>query len=681
MALDSALAYPETRQDPVREVLHGHELIDPYRWLEDAESAESLAWMEAQNELTRGALDAYPGRAALHQRLEELLSIGSLSTPHPRRDRIFYFRREGTQNHSVLYLRVADGPERVVLDPNLWSKDGTSSLDWYYPSKDGKLIAYGRSEAGDEKSTLHVMEVDSGNLLADRIPDTRAASLAWEPDHQGFFYSRYPPGESYSRKIYHHRLGRPWEEDPLVYGEGRAPEDWPSASLSPDGRWMVISVSVGWTRTDVYLCDRETDTWTTLVEGVDALFGVSIVDGVIHVNTNHEAPRYKLLTTTVDKPQREHWRLLIPESEGVLDWVGRTGDQLFALYSVNAVSELRRFTLDGQPLGNLELPALGSVTGVGREWDGNEVYYGFSSFTFPPSIYRYDLETGTTTLWGKVEADVSPEHYTMEQDWYVSRDGTRVPMFLVYRKDLPMNGDNPTLLTRYGGFNVSMNPDFYRTNFLWLERGGVFAMANLRGGSEFGETWHQDGMLGKKQNVFDDFVCAAERLVERKFTNPRRLAISGGSNGGLLMGAALTQRPDLFQAVVCSVPLLDMVRYHLFRLARLWIPEYGSADDPEQFAWLHAYSPYHRVKEGEEYPAVLITTGVEDSRVDPLHARKMAARLQAATGSKRPILLRVEMKAGHGAGKPLSKILEESTDKFTFLFWQLGLDWGGQRVG
>lgn len=673
MALESALGYPETRRQPVLDVMHGRELTDPYRWLEDGESAESMAWMESQNQLTRSVLDAYPGREGLRKRLEELLSIGSLSTPHPRGNRIFYFRREGTQNHSVLFLRVGDGPERVVLDPNAWSEDGTSSLDWYYPSKDGKLIAYGRSEGGDEKSTLHLLDVDSGTLLEDRIPDARAAALAWEPDHQGFFYSRYPPGESYGRKLYHHRIGRPWQEDPHVFGEGRAPEDWPSVSLSPDGRWMVISVSVGWTRTDVYLCDRQTNTWTTLVEGVEALFGVSVVDDVLHVNTNHEAPRYRLLATTVDKPGREHWKVLIPEEEGVLDWVGRTGDQLFALYSVNAASELRRFRLDGTPLGKMELPALGSVTGVGREWDGQEVYFGFSSFTFPPSIYRYDLETGATTLWGKVEADVDSERYTVEQDWYASRDGTKIPMFLVYRKDLPRTGDHPTLLTGYGGFNVSMNPDFYRTNFVWLERGGVFAMANLRGGSEFGETWHQDGMLAKKQNVFDDFIRAAEHLIERGFTNPKKLAISGGSNGGLLMGAALTQRPDLFQAVVCSVPLLDMIRYHHFRLARLWIPEYGSADDPEQFEWLYAYSPYQRVQEGEEYPAVMFTTGVEDSRVDPLHARKMAARLQAATGSQRPILLRVEMKAGHGAGKPLSKILEESTDKFTFLFWQLGL--------
>lgn len=677
MAIESTLAYPETRREPVREVLHGRELIDPYRWLEESDSPESVAWMEAQNRLTRTALDGYPARPAIHKRLEELLSIGSLSTPSPRKNRIFYFRRHGTQNHSVLFLRDDDGPERTVIDPNTWSADGTSSLDWYYSSKDGRLIAYGRSEGGDEKSTLYLLEVDTGRLLEDQIPDTRAASLAWEPDHSGFFYSRYPPGESYGRRIYYHRLGQPWQDDPLIYGQDRAPEDWPSVSLSPDGRWLVVSISVGWTRTDVYLYDRNNERWTTLVEGVEAIFGASVVDGVLHVNTNFEAPRYRLMTAPVESPEREHWRELIPEAEGVLEWVGRTGPQLIALYATNAVSQLKRFSLKGEPLGELELPAIGSVTGVGREWDGHEVYYGFSSFTFPPRIYRYDLDTGTTTLWGLVEADISPEDYLVEQEWYESRDGTRVPMFLVYRRDLVRDGQNPTLLNGYGGFNVAMSPDFYRTNFLWLEAGGVFAMANLRGGSEFGETWHQAGMLANKQNVFDDFVAAAEHLIARGFTHPTRLAISGGSNGGLLVGAALTQRPDLFQAVVCSVPLLDMLRYHHFRLARLWIPEYGSADDPEQFEWLHAYSPYHRVQDKVEYPAVLLTTGVEDSRVDPLHARKMAARLQQASSSSRPVLLRVEMRAGHGAGKPLSKILEESTDKFTFLFWQLGVSEGG----
>ncbi|MEW6284140.1 MAG: prolyl oligopeptidase family serine peptidase, partial [Candidatus Eremiobacterota bacterium] len=351
----------------------------------------------------------------------------------------------------------------------------------------------------------------------------------------------------------------------------------------------------------------------------------------------------------------------------------RTGDHLVALLEVDATSRLHRYDLEGRFLGEVPLPALGSVTGVGREWDGHEVYFGFASFTFPPEIYRHDLRSNTTELWGKVEADVRPDRYEVRQEWCRSPDGTRIPVFVVHRRGLSRNGGNPTLLTGYGGFNVSMTPDFYRTNFLWLEHGGVFAMANLRGGSEYGETWHKAGMLGNKQNVFDDFVAAAEHLIREGYTSADRLAISGGSNGGLLVGAALTQRPELFRAVICSVPLLDMLRYHRFRLARLWIPEYGSSEDEEAFGWLAAYSPYHQVREHGNYPAVLLMSGVEDSRVDPMHARKMAARLQAATASDRPVLLRMETRAGHGAGKPLSKILEESTDRFSFLFWQLGV--------
>jgi prolyl oligopeptidase len=673
---------PVSRRDPIVDLLHGVAVEDPYRWLEDGDSAEVASWTAEQERFAREFLDGCPGRAAIRTRLGGLFAIGTIAAPDPHRGRYFYQKRTGAQEQPVLYVRERrDGEDRVLLDPARLSADATSALDWYYPSPDGRLLAYGTSEGGSEKSTLRLRDVDSGADVADRIPNTRAASLEWRPDGSGFFYTRYPePGsvpageENYHRRVYEHTLGRDPASDPLLFGEGREPEDWPSVHLSPDGRWLAVSVSRGWTRTDVYLNDLASDRgFTTVVEGVESLFGVTLRNDRLLLHTNHEAPRYRLLTADLARPSPESWRELIPEGPAVMEGVAAIGDRLVVQWLSDASSRLSLHASDGRRVRDLPLPTIGSVAGLTGEWDGDEAFFGFSSFAVPPAVYRLDLATGEAALWQRVSADVDPDAYRVRLVHYPSRDGTRISMFLVDRKDRPTDGRGAAILTGYGGFAVSHTPAFGRSLLLLLDSGALYAVAHLRGGGEYGEAWHRAGMLGDKQNVFDDFAAAADHLVGEGHCAKDRLAILGGSNGGLLVGAALTQRPELFRAVVCQVPLLDMLRYPLFRIARLWVPEYGSPDDPEAFRWLHAYSPYHHVTEGKAYPAVLLTTGESDSRVDPMHARKMAARLQAASSSGRPVLLRVETRAGHGQGKPISKVLDEWTDVWSFVFAELGL--------
>ncbi len=481
---------------------------------------------------------------------------------------------------------------------------------------------------------MHVIETATGQLLPDNIERTRAASVAWKPDNSGFYYTRYPKKgdvaegqEMYNRHVFYHALGNDPAKDPLIFGEGLKPDQWPNLNLSEDGGWLLINVSEGWSKSELYLADLKAgNAAVRITEGKEALYSGDFLNGKIYITTNEDAPRYRVLVAEAD----------------------------------------------------IELPTIGSVFGSGGKWNRKEIFFGFQSFTVPPSIYRFTLDDHKSSLWAKVDApSIDPSGYEVRQDWYHSKDGTRVPMFIVHKKGLGKDGHNPTLLTGYGGFNVSLTPAFSRSAYLWLEHGGIYAVANLRGGAEFGEDWHRAGMLEKKQNVFDDFIAAAEYLIAEKYTDKGRLAIQGGSNGGLLMGAMITQRPELFRAVVCAVPLLDMLRYQNFQIAKLWIPEYGSSADPKQFEWLYAYSPYHHVKVGGEYPAILFMTADTDTRVDPMHAKKMAALMQteAKNGSshERPILLRIETKAGHGAGKPVNKQIEEGTDVYSFLFWQLGI--------
>lgn len=675
--------YPQTAIRVVRDILHGEELVDPYRWLEDGESPETKLWTESQNAFTEAYLAKFPGRSRIRARLEKLLAIGVLGTPTPAHGRYFYLRRDGMQNHPVLYARAgAGGDDHEVVNPNALNPAGTTALDWYYPNEDGRLLAYGLSENGSEQSVLHVLDVSQGRLLVDRIPRTRAASLAWLPDGTGFYYTRYPaPGdvpageEPYHRSIYFHRLGADPGSDPRVY-QPREKEFWPGVSLSPDGRWLLISVARTFDETDLYIQDLATQgPLVSVVENLPASFEGQVAHGRLFLRTNLAAPTYRLYAVPPEQPDRSSWREIVrPREDAVLENVTVAEDRLALSYLEQASSRLQLTDLEGRPVQEIQLPALGSLFGVGAEWDGQELFYGFSSYTVPPTVYRCDLGSGASELWRRVDAEIDPARYVVRQIHYPSRDGTLISMFVVCREGLSLNGDNPTYLTGYGGFNISMTPAFSRSLLLWLEHGGVLAIPNIRGGGEYGEQWHQAGILGRKQNSFDDFIGAAEWLIRERYTRPERLAAAGGSNGGLLVGAVLTQRPDLFRAVLVQVPLLDMLRYHQFLIARLWIPEYGSADDPAQFQWLRSYSPYHHVQDGRAYPAVLLATAESDTRVDPMHARKMAARLQAASLGDHPILLRLEARAGHGAGKPLSKTLDELTDSWTFVFSELGVE-------
>jgi prolyl oligopeptidase len=677
---------PKAEIKPLAETLHGTRIVDNYRWLEDGKTPETQKWVEEEMSYTRGMLDPLPGREQIHKRLTELLMIGNISTPQIAGKYYFYTRREGMQNQPILYVREGlNGQDRVLVDANLLAADGTIALDWYEPSENGKYLLYGTSPSGSEMSTLHIVETKTGQPLPDVIERTRAASIAWKLDNSGFYYTRYPKKgdvadgqEMYNRHVFYHELGSDSADDPLIFGEGRDPEDWPSVSLSNDGRWLMITVSVGWTKSELFLMDLRAGTPPTrITTGKDFLYTGSIYNGRLFITTNEDAPRYRIFTAEAGNYDRESWKELVPQTDAVLQGAAVWGGKLFAQYEQNATSQLKLFDLDGKKISDLTLPALGTVFGSGGRWDRDELFYGFQSFTFAPSVYRYDLKTGSTSLWAKVDApSIDPAAYDVQQEWYKSKDGTRVPMFIVHKKGLPKNGHSPTLLTGYGGFNVSLTPSFSRTTYLWMERGGVFAVANLRGGAEFGEDWHRAGMLEKKQNVFDDMIAAAEHLIAEKYTDKNHLAVQGGSNGGLLMGAMITQRPDLFRAVVCQVPLLDMLHYQDFQIAKLWIPEYGSSENAEQFKWLYAYSPYHHVKAGAEYPAILFMTADTDTRVDPMHAKKMAALMQAeaknGASRTRPILLRIESKAGHGAGKPVTKQIEEFTDVYSFLFWQVG---------
>ncbi|SRR5579884_308452 len=677
---------PPTRRNDHVDVIHGVEIHDPYRWLEDESDPAVQAWVEAQDAYSAAVLRRLPGRAAFRRRLRQLLNVGSVGAPVERGGRLFYTSLRAGQNQAVVRVR-SGARDEVLINPNRLSPDGTIALDWWYPSEDGTLVAYGLSSGGDELSTLYVRQVRSRRDLPDRLERTRAASVAWLPDGSGFYYTRLPfPGEvpsgeeQYHRRVFLHRLGDEQGRDALIFAPAQ-PEAWPHLALSPDGRYLLILVLHGWSRSDVYLLDRSepAPALRPIVVGEQAYFDGEVVDGVLYLRTNLGAPNYRLIALDPRRPERAAWRELVAESDTVLSSFTVAAGHLVLHRLVHATSRLELRTLDGALRGTIPLPGSGTVTGIDGRPDGETIYFGYTSFTTPPAAYAFrpgEQEVRVVAA-PRAPAWLAAFQPHVEQVRYPSKDGTRVSLFLLRGAEQRQEGPRPTLLTGYGGFNVSHTPAFTPMALAWIEQGGVWALANLRGGGEYGEAWHRAGMLDRKQNVFDDFIAAAGWLISQGLTTPAQLAIAGGSNGGLLVGAAMTQRPELFRAVLCMVPLLDMVRYHHFRIARLWIPEYGSAEDPRQFSWLYAYSPYHRVRPGERYPAVLLTTGEQDSRVDPLHARKMAARLQAEAAPGRPVLLRVERQAGHGAGKPVAKLVEEQADALAFLAWQTGLGGNG----
>ena len=678
---------PKAKVAAVEDTVQGHKIVDPYRYLENSSDPDTRRYVDEELAYTRSLLDPLPGRDKINTRLSQLLSIGTVGAPQMGGNHYFYTRRDAGQNQPILYMRDSvAGDDHVLLDINKLSADGTVALDWWFASDDGKYIAYGTSPSGSEESTLHLIETATGRNLPDTIERTRFASLAWLKDNSGFYYTRHPKKgdvpageEVYHVKVFYHQLGADPAKDPLIFEDKRNPQFIPSVSLSEDDRWLLITVFQGWTKSELFLQDLRAKTPPVeITTGKDFLYGTDFFQGKLYITTNEDAPHFRVFVADTTKPKRENWKELIPQTDAVLQSASVTGGKLFLQYEHNVASELQMFSLGGKKLADIPQPAIGNVFSSSGRYDRNEIFFAFQSFTIPPSIYRYDLNSGKSTLWTNVDApSIDPAAYDVRQEWYKSKDGTKIPMFIVSKKGLVKNGKNPTLLTGYGGFNVSLSPTFKRDAYLWMEHGGVYAVANLRGGSEFGEDWHRAGMLEKKQNVFDDFIAAAEYLIAQKYTDRDHLAISGGSNGGLLMGAMITQRPDLFRAVICAVPLLDMLRYQNFQIAKLWIPEYGSAEDPKQFDWLYAYSPYHHVKPGQEYPAILFMTADTDTRVDPMHAKKMTALMQAeaknGASPDRPILLRIDTKAGHGQGKPVAKQIEESTDMYSFLFWQLGV--------
>ena len=689
---------PKAKSETVVNNYHGREIADPYRWLENSSAPETQQFVAEQNAYTQSMLEKAPSRDELRRRVERLLTIGRVASPRIGGKNYFYERRDGRQNQAVVYVRHGrQGEDRPLIDVNALAPDGTIALDWWYPSEDGKYVAFGTSPNGSELSTLQVIETATGKLLVEKIQRTRAASVAWLPDSSGFYYTRYPqPGdvaageEMYNRRVFFHQLSSAGNadgaQDPLIFpadGTELSPQHWPNVSISNDGRWLLVDVNEGWTKTELYLKDLSPmapDTvrgrFQRITTGKNFIYHSEILDGQLYITSNEDAPRFRVFKAACSAPERSNWKEIIPESDAVIE--GRAAiiaRKLFVHSIRNASSLLSLFDLNGRLEANVAMPALGSIFDLGGNWNSESGFFGFVSYAVPPTVFEVSLD-GRSAEWARVESGIDAARYQVEQLWFNSKDGTRLPMFAVSKKGLVKNGCNPTLLSGYGGFNAGRTPVFNRNAMLLLlDQGGVYVDVQLRGGNEFGEDWHRSGMLEKKQNVFDDFIAAAEHLIAEKYTDAAHLAIQGGSNGGLLVGAALTQRPDLFRAVVCQVPLLDMLRYQNFQIAKLWIPEYGSSDDPVQFEYIYAYSPYHRVKADTQYPAVLFMTAESDTRVDPMHAVKMAALLQAeaANGPERPILLRVDSKAGHGIGKPIMKLVDDAVDVWSFLFQQLGV--------
>jgi prolyl oligopeptidase len=711
----------ETRTVEVVDDFFGEKVKDPYRWLEEESSPEVKAWIDKENAVTRQHLDAIPGREGFAKRIKELLELGVVSGPAVTEvkagvRRYFHTKREGAQNQPILYVREGvSGKDRVLIDPATLSADATTALDWWFPSNDGALVAWGESEKGSEDSVLHVRDVAKGTDLPDAIPYTRHGSVGWLPGNKAFYYTRFPePGsvpagdEKYFRKVYLHVLGQDYKADKLVFGEGRDKTDYTQVHVSPDGRHLVLEVSQGWQKSEIFMRDlslaedgtsgrsasgvvKSDATWVPVVTGVDALFYPIARNDRLYLHTNFEAPRYRVVSVDYKKPAPSEWRTILAEGPDVIEDVEIVGKDLFATYLHDAATNLERFTLEGHPKGQVPLPSLGSAS-VSGAWDGDEAFVSFTSFVVPPVVRRLDLKSvvdGTSggsapgvvkveaersgEVWDRVGASFAAPGVSVTRRVATSRDGTRVPMFIIQKDGTPHDGTAPTIMWGYGGFNSNQTPAFSTRALLTVERGGIWVSMVLRGGGEYGEGWHRAGMLGNKQNVFDDATACAEELIKEKVTSASHLAVMGGSNGGLLVAALVTQHPDLFRAAASLVPLTDMVRYERFRIAKLWAPEYGTVTDPEQFKALYAYSPYHHVRDGVSYPSILFTTAESDSRVDPMHALKMAARMQAAQAWDRPVLLRVESRAGHGQGKPVSKVADELADELGFVFAELGV--------
>jgi prolyl oligopeptidase len=675
--------YPPTRRDDVVDIIHGVPVPDPYRWLEDEHAPDVQAWMKAQNAYARDHLRALPGRDALAARLTEVFYYDAVSAPVHRQGRFFYSRKHKDKEKTIVYWKQgADGDERVLLDPNTWSADGSSGLKGWWPSWDGRYVAYNRAEHNADESVMYVLDVATGKLLDDVIPGTKYGAASWTPDNHGFYYTWVPePGPQVPiadrpgfAEIRFHALGGDPAKDALVHERTGNAETFLGGSVSMDGHWLFAAIQHGWNSSDWYFKDLRAHQrdWTVLVEGVDANFVVDDWHDVFYVTTNDGAPRYRMFAVDPRRPARADWKEIVAERrDATLDGFSLVGGHLVLNYLRDAASTVEVHDLHGAPVRTVALPGLGSASGMLGLPGEDTAYFAFTSYTEPQVIYETSIKTGAMREWARITLPIDTSKLTSEQVRYRSKDGTEITMFLIHRKDAVKDGKLPTLLTGYGGFNVSETPAFSSSRAVFVERGGMIALPNLRGGGEYGEDWHKAGMLLAKQNVFDDFLAAARWLESSGWTTRDHLAIAGGSNGGLLMGAAVTQAPELFKAVVCQVPLLDMVRFHLFGSGKTWVPEYGSADDPAQFKALLAYSPYHHVTQGTKYPAFLMSSSDHDDRVDPMHARKFAALLQWATGSDAPVWLRIEENAGHGGADVVKQQVEQWADTYAFIMWQL----------
>lgn len=703
---------PKTRTDGVTDDYFGTKVVDNYRWLEGDNTdpanmgkvtPEVAAWTDAQNAYTRSVLDNLPGRDKVEARLRQLMEVGSVSapamtgTPGDPKARYFYSKREGTENQARVFVREGHGgTPRLLLDPNTLDANGLVTVSWYVPSSDGKLLAYGTYRAGDENSTLNILDVDTGKKLDTEIPN-KVGSADWLPDNSGLVYRNLAdPKNPYSGQVMFRSLkdaNASIATDKLILRQFTEAENkalattyGPYGGLSKDGRWGILTYSTDTRNNDLWVFDFKKFQETGKVERVDIMVGDKsensciIVGDTCFLKTTNDASNGRIIAIDLKNPAKggSGWKELVPvRKDAVIENFSVAKDILVVEYMVNASNTIELFDFSGKSKGTLRLPGIGSA-GLSTDQDRTEAFLSFTSFNYPSTIFRVDLAKpdAEPQLWERPEVPVDPTSVEVKQEWFSSKDGTRVPMFIVHKKGLKLDGNNPTILNGYGGFNVSYTPFFGANMFQWFEAGGVYALPNLRGGGEFGESWHEAGRLNRKQNVFDDFIGAAEHLVQRGYTNPRRLAISGGSNGGLLTGACLTQRPDLYSAVIVAVPLLDMLRFQNFLMAKYWVPEYGSAEEKDQFAYIAKYSPYHQVKKGTKYPAVMLTAGENDTRVHALHARKMAALLQAESGSdltQKPVLLWVDRDAGHGQGKPLNLRVRDAADQRMFVMWQLGM--------
>ena len=666
---------PPTRRENHTDFLHGIPVADPYRWLEDPHSPETQAWIAAQNQYTEHFLAQIPQRRAISERLTQLWNYERIGIPFREGGKLFGFRNTGLQNQNVLYELTPEG-SRLILDPNTFSEDGTVALTGISVSKDGRWLAYGVSEGGSDWQTWRIRDLETGEDLPDQIQWVKFSGASWRPDNQGFYYSRYPAPENpleavnTHQKLYYHRLGSPQSEDRLIYERPDQPTWGFSAEVSEDGQYLFISVWQGTENKNLLLYQELGDADApiqTLVGEWIAQYQILANQGrSCWIQTNHQAPQGKVVRVELGDP--DSWQEVIPESKDTLEGVSYLNGQLVTRYLHDAHAQVKIFSPEGTWQRDLPLPGLGSVSGFGGKTTDTDTYFSFTNFVTPPTIYHYDLTTHTTTLFAQPQVDFDPTAYEVKQIFYPSRDGTPIPMFITHKKGIPLDGSHPTYLYGYGGFNIALTPSFSVGMLVWLEMGGIYAVANCRGGGEYGETWHEAGMKHQKQNVFDDFIAAAETLIQEGYTCPKKLAIGGGSNGGLLVAACLTQRPDLFGAVLPAVGVLDMLRFHQFTIGWAWISEYGDPDNPDDFSTLLSYSPLHRLQPGTPYPATLITTADHDDRVVPAHSFKFAAALQYAQGGTAPILIRIDTRAGHGAGKPTSKHIAEIADKWAFVW-------------